>query len=450
MNNLLKRSKYARMVTIENKKYLFSNISGFIAEIDDFQKAEFLSKTTVIEKKGFDENSLFTPDEKELLVEAGIYVSGGVDEDILFRDRIEEFRSKKELDIILMLTEDCNFRCVYCYEHHLQTYMAISEVDTIIERIRLLIAKYAIKKLRVAYFGGEPLLNKNVMKYAHQRFEHELGKYDVDYLLITNGYLLSKEIVDFLFSYKSDISLQVTLDGPPTMHNARRKLTDGGATFNRILRNIEYASMYLPLIIRINMDKESHRHIRELLAILKEAKLNVDNIYISPNVASTNTQFNREYQNHCLEDNISTLGIVSLARMSVMQYGFKLDQKSIHYEHPVQYGDFPFGVPKFLFCAAYSGKHLVFMPGGNIFTCMERVSDSQFAVGNIYNSCLFNDNYKKWIGFSIANYEKCKLCPISCFCGGNCGSLSISHYGDLCEPMCPAQRELIQNNNIIF
>ena len=450
MEGMLVRSRYAHLLKLNGSYYIVGNISGGIAELDDAAKRDYICTNTKLSLSSLKNDSPFDSEEQDFLLNASIYVDESSDEDAAFAGRIEEFRGKDELNVILALTEDCNFKCPYCYERHVNNYMTLDEVDSVIRFVRGMAEKHDTSVMRIAYFGGEPLLNKAALRYAHKRIEEEFPSMIKDYLLITNGYLLDKETVDFLAESGSYLSVQVTVDGPPAIHDERRPLRGGGPSFERIISNIVYASEKLPVVIRMNFDKDSIGYADELLEIIEAAGVNKARAVISANMAISNTQFNNDYKTKCLENGLETLNALSRVSKHALKRGFKLDSKSAHYERPGGYGGFPFGAPKFLFCAAYTGKHLVFMPGGDIFSCMERVSDKRFAVGNINASPAFNANDGKWKGFSIAKFDKCRACPVSCLCGGGCGSESIGAHGDLSEPVCFMSRSLVEDGCVVF
>ena len=64
--------------------------------------------------------------------------------------------------------------------------------------------------------------------------------------------------------------VQVTIDGTKDVHNRRRKLKGGGETFDKIIKNIKYASEYLRIAIRINLDKGNYSSVDKLFRYLSE------------------------------------------------------------------------------------------------------------------------------------------------------------------------------------
>ena len=196
-------------------------------------------------------------------------------------------RSKMESDnftIWLYLTYDCNFDCPYCMEQGnykvdlSKSYMTSSTVEKIVDWTKLKMWENGCKRLSVVFFGGEPLLNLDMLLYACQYIRSVFAGSNVlfQYSIVSNGYLLSKEIVDSLI--KNDVNIyQITLDGPAEIHDKRRKCKDGSSSFSTILYNIKYMVNTYPqkanCHVRMNLDKQNMDWIKQLLLLLKNEDL---------------------------------------------------------------------------------------------------------------------------------------------------------------------------------
>ena len=145
--------------------------------------------------------------------------------------------TNKQLELILLITEQCNFRCTYCYEDFKLGKMA----PYVIEGVKNVIKKRidGLDILSLSFFGGEPLLNKeNVLELSHWA-AHFCKEHDVKYLcdITTNGYLLNKMLFEELI--QSEVtSYQITLDGEKQTHDEFRHTLKGEPTFDKIYSNI--------------------------------------------------------------------------------------------------------------------------------------------------------------------------------------------------------------------
>jgi uncharacterized protein len=158
-----------------------------------------------------------------------------------------------QLQLILMPTEQCNFRCVYCYENFSIGRMA----PWLIDALKTLIAARApeLKSLSLAWFGGEPLVARDIVmdlsKFSNQLADsHEIA---FGGSVTTNGWFLTPEIVEELDSYGIR-EYQVSLDGPEEIHDASRPTVKGAGTFARIWQNLlSLKRTSVPFLIKLRI-----------------------------------------------------------------------------------------------------------------------------------------------------------------------------------------------------
>lgn len=161
----------------------------------------------------------------------------------------------RTLHLTINPTLACNFNCEYCFESsHPVKHMSDNIEDDIIKFIK---NKDLVNKIKVTWFGGEPLL---AFKRIISLSERILGLgYDYSAGMITNGYLMTEDVIR-KFKDLRIRTVQITIDGNETLHNKRRALKNGGKTYNKILDNIERP--------RISLRKP--KLLSELILILKQ------------------------------------------------------------------------------------------------------------------------------------------------------------------------------------
>lgn len=177
------------------------------------------------------------------------------------------------LDLRILPTEDCNCRCVYCYESFDKGEMK----PEIRNRVIKLLEKKApfLKELRIGWFGGEPLMAMETIKELTSTIKELKDKYKFSYNphLTTNGYFLTTEIVNDLFSMEI-YNIQVTFDGYKEKHDERKKQINGDGTFDVMYKNIINLTKRdddFKLSIRVNFDQDNIDSIKTLLTELKTA-----------------------------------------------------------------------------------------------------------------------------------------------------------------------------------
>ncbi len=167
-------------------------------------------------------------------------------------DELLEYRLNNKISrITLQVTQECNLRCDYCiysgnsYLQRSHTNKSMSfetaknGIDFLIEHSK------DLNTINVGFYGGEPLLEfdlvKKCIEYAEERAE---GK-EITFSLTTNATLLTENIVGYF--EKHNMSLMISLDGPKKIHDKSRKFAANGfGSFDVIMRNVEEIGKKFP------------------------------------------------------------------------------------------------------------------------------------------------------------------------------------------------------------
>ena len=144
----------------------------------------------------------------------------------------------REFQLIVLPTEKCNFRCVYCYEDFKIGKMT---PETVRGLKRLLSRRLeTIQHLNVSWFGGEPLLAMDIIEDVSTFIQDRIAGRDIRYAgsMTTNGYFLDSRKFDLLVRLGVN-DYQISLDGDAEAHDTTRVRRDGKPTFDTIWRNLE-------------------------------------------------------------------------------------------------------------------------------------------------------------------------------------------------------------------
>lgn len=197
----MKESIFNYYITINNKKYLFNTNNCGLLELPETD---------------------FTDEEKEYLVEHGFYVKDEEDEIQKLENEINDNIRQKDntLELTIALTNQCNFRCAYCYQDKNHKVMTEQTAGYIIQKIKELLSTREYEELLIQYFGGEPLLNVPILKQLDKNIKLIAQKENVKYhtYLTTNGAMLNDE----LLSTVGFENIQLTFDGKENTHNRLR------------------------------------------------------------------------------------------------------------------------------------------------------------------------------------------------------------------------------------
>lgn len=138
----------------------------------------------------------------------------------------------------LNIIQKCNLRCKYCY---VETPGSSSPMNkkTAQKAVDFILACNGIEGVTISFYGGEPLLNypviKSTMEYASEKAEKK--GIPVTYYLTTNGTLLTDDIIHFFTKYK--INIEISIDGPASIHDFMRVAPDGKGTHALVVNRIQ-------------------------------------------------------------------------------------------------------------------------------------------------------------------------------------------------------------------
>ena len=231
---MFRLNKYVHIIKNENYIALFHFMNGKIVLFMEAEAIELIN--TVMETGELESDNAFA---KQLIAQDFI-VPSDVDEQKLIDYHYNQYVYNSErVEIIMILSELCNFRCEYCYEEYEPTIMSNDIEEGVIHFIQDLIKTYHCKKLTISWFGGEPTLFKDRIIAFMQTVKKKIpDDIILNGYMTTNGYLLDFE--NFLDYYNVGITgYQITLDGFSHTHDELRKLKSGEATWDTVYKNLK-------------------------------------------------------------------------------------------------------------------------------------------------------------------------------------------------------------------
>jgi uncharacterized protein len=210
----------------------------------------------------------------QYLLKRGFLVTRSTNELRQFQRRFGELHYRTDtLELILLASEDCNFRCKYCYEDFKRGTM----LPSVRRNLKELVMRRAdsLRRLGINWFGGEPLYGWEAIK--------DLGPFFYDTArergwafsggVTTNGYLLDDEKASALLAWGVS-KFQITVDGPAEHHDTMRPGREGAKTFETIFANMVALKQHpddFEVRLRINFDRKTAQYLDTLLTELKDA-----------------------------------------------------------------------------------------------------------------------------------------------------------------------------------
>ncbi|MCC8166014.1 MAG: radical SAM protein [Planctomycetes bacterium] len=350
-------------------------------------------------------------------------VAAGTDEKALFNRAVTRLRNlDRQMTVTIAPTLACNFACDYCYQgEDVRTRTMTPEVEQAI--VDYMAGKMeSLDRLGIAWYGGEPLLRPDILFRLSDRFQAMCRDRGVVYTasIVTNGYLLEKEVAARLIDAGVTVA-QVTLDGDREIHDARRMLRGGGATFATILDRVLEAAEQpsLTIQIRVNIDNRNRDSVPALLERLTSVGLSGKKnfgVYFAPvDICS----------NECLR--------VIDSVMDMREYA-ALESDLI--AQAIDYGLAVASMPIRLFslCAAVRKNGFVFLPDGAVHKCWNDIADPEAKICDLSELDSVEDNirYRRWLDDSLFTMPECESCAILANCSGGCFNKAKMGYASPC------------------
>ena len=328
-------------------------------------------------------------------------------------------------------TMACNFGCDYCFQG--QNKPSESMRPEVQDAIIDLVVRAApnLKSVGVAWYGGEPLIRRQIIETLSDRLIATCRKRGLKYsgMIVTNGFMLDLEAARSLQA-RNVTWAQITLDGTPEYHDSRRHLLGGQGSFARIIANLVAIVDEVPITyaVRVNIDDRNHRDIHALLDYMVSAGLaNRKNlkVYFAPVEALTEGC-------HVVQD--VTLGKARYGQLEadLYRHGYSVGLTALPYP-PRFHGT----------CGAVRPSGLVILPNGDLHKCWDTVSRPEFKIGTIFKpeEIATNELALKWMRWTPFDNHTCKNCKILPNCAGACAYKFVhaeSTRGEAAVLPCPS------------
>jgi len=410
--------------------FLYNALSNTMLELDE---PHYRAIEGVRERGGAEADELAAADPGflALLRASKALVEGGAEERLLLARRYERHAlcfGSSHLGLTVCPTLRCNFRCPYCFEASQEGGAAMGPET--VERLLAFIASYKdVRALSLAWYGGEPTLAWEVIESVTQRVQ-ALGVEYAGAGLVTNGYLLTGEKIARLNDLQIT-NVQITLDGPPEVHDGRRMLAGGGPTYARILANVALL-MDSPYegtcAIRVNVDKRNLERFLELRAQLL-ARFAGKKLSVYP--GHVNTSLGHSYDHACSLD----LGDWAEFTIDLYRGGGLLPRG----------GFYPAGNLHSI-CVATSHNGFVVGPRGELYKCWEDVGKPEMVIGDVAAEEPITDPALRALyalGTDPYADPECLACNVLPICGGGCANkrLRAKHFHEEGLTYCSPYKE---------
>lgn len=418
----MKLSKYNVWAQHGGREFVYNSRTGSLLQVPVGTEQSLIHAGVIAEA-----------DAPEAMVQGGMILPDSTDELALLRERYHVGRTtKSHLALTVISSLGCNFDCPYCYEDKRPEVIKPEVEQAILRFVDDRIAR-GLSSIAVQWLGGEPLLGKrNIVRMSHEfRERSERGGINYRSYITTNGSLLTRRVATELVE-AGVRRAQITLDGPPDIHDMMRPTRRGDGTFWKILGNIEAAADVIPIVVRINVDRENFIHIDELLDILDARGLREKiEVYVGHLIAVDDgaAQPSASYTRACF----NTKGFATTERYfndSATARGFKS-----------RVLDGPILTP----CMAMREEEYVVGSGGELYKCWKSVGNDNEVVGSILEYGMPNSRVHRWLNYDPFEDAECVSCDALPVCMGGCAHHTFDKrlYEDRCTTFRYESRERV-------
>ena len=374
------------------------------------------------------------------LKEAGVLFT-----DDIYENAIIDYKARKTVvkALCLHIAHDCNLACRYCFaeegEYHGRRALMSYEVGK--KALDFLIANSGERRnLEVDFFGGEPLMNWQVVKdlVRYGREQEKLHNKNFRFTITTNGVLLNDEIMEFCNREMANVVLSV--DGRKEVHDHMRPFRKGDGSYDLVMPKFKkFADSR-------NQEKYyvrgtfTHYNLDFSKDVLHLADQGFKQISVEPVVAPASEDYAlREEDIPVICEEYDKLAAEMVKREKAGK-GFTF----FHYMIDLTGGPC---VYKRLSGCGSGTEYLAVTPWGDLYPCHQFVGNEQFCMGNVEDGITRQDIVDEFKCCNVYTKEKCRNCFARFYCSGGCAANSYNFHGtiqDAYDIGCELQRKRVE------
>lgn len=348
----------------------------------------------------------------------------------IYADMSGEFKQRQSVlkAICLHVAHDCNLACKYCFAEegeYQQGHRGLMSYEVGKKAFDFLVENSGTRKnLEVDFFGGEPLMNWDVVKKL-VAYGHELEKIhnkNFRFTLTTNGILLDDEVMEFANKEMGNIVLSI--DGRKEVNDRMRVSRSGKGSYDIILPKFKK-------MVEMRGDKEyyirgTYTHYNTDFAsdLLHMADLGFKELAMEPVVAPATAPY------ALTEDDLPKL-ISEYDRLAREMIKRRKEGKGFNFYHfTIDLTGGPCIVKRISGCGVGT-EYMAVTPEGDLYPCHQFVGEEEFLMGNVFDGVKNSSVCDKFKSCNIYSHPECKDCFARMYCSGGCAANSYHTSGSI-------------------
>ena len=363
----------------------------------------------------------------------------------IYQTYVTDFKARKTVvkALCLHIAHDCNLGCKYCFaeegEYHGRRALMSFEVGK--KALDFLVANSGNRvNLEVDFFGGEPLMNWDVVKQLveYGRSLEKSNNKKFRFTLTTNGILLNDEILEFVNKEMGNIVLSI--DGRKEINDKMRPFRGGQGSYDIIVPKFQKVAESRDQMNYYVRGTFTHNNLDFSKDVLHLADLGFKQISVEPVVAQPTDDYAiREEDIPILKEEYDKLAVEMIKR--------KKEGKAFNFFHfmiDLQGGPC---VAKRLSGCGSGTEYLAVTPWGDLYPCHQFVGNEKFLMGNVDTGVVRDDIRDEFKCCNVYAKDKCKKCFAKFYCSGGCAANSYNFHGNINDAYdigCELQRKRIE------
>jgi len=358
---------------------------------------------------------------------------------------INDFKERETVvkALCLHIAHDCNLACKYCFaeEGEYHGRRALMSYDVGKRALDFLVANSGNRKnLEVDFFGGEPLMNwqvvKDLVKYGRSLEEPNNKKFR--FTITTNGMLLNDEIMDFCNKEMSNVVL--SLDGRKEVNDAMRPTRGGKGSYDTIVpKFVKFAESRgtKDYYIRGTFTRNNLEFSKDVIHF---ADLGFKQTSMEPVVGE-------ESETYAIKAEDILKIMEEYDKLAVEYIKRKKEGRGFNFFHfNIDLTQGPCVAKRLSGCGSGT-EYLAVTPWGDLYPCHQFVGKDEFLLGNVFDGLKRKDISNEFKLCNVYAKPKCKDCYARFYCSGGCAANSYSFHGSITDTYdigCELQKKRIE------
>ena len=331
--------------------------------------------------------------------------------------------------LCLHIAHDCNLACKYCFaeEGEYHGRRALMDYETGKQALDFLIANSGLRRnLEVDFFGGEPLMNWDVVKQlvAYGRQQEKIHDKHFRFTLTTNGVLLDDEVMEFANREMDNVVLSI--DGRKEVHDKMRPFRKGAGSYDLIVPKFQKFADSRNQQRYYVRGTFTHHNLDFSKDVLHLADLGFKQISVEPVVAQDTDDYAlREEDLPILFEEYDNLTAEMVRRKKEGN-----DFNFFHFMIDLEGGPC---VAKRLSGCGSGTEYLAVTPWGDLYPCHQFVGNEKFLMGNVWDGVTATEIRDEFKCCNVYAKEKCRNCFAKFYCSGGCAANSYNFHGKITD-----------------